>query len=424
MFKFLNFDFDKNSFEAKFCYEGEDHIKFCETIKFAKTDFTFTAENLAILNRALTLAHLIIGVSYYKARPTNQVSMDCALDAFQASFFDAVYQEGLSQFAYENGLARDNLAYFKSSTSDNIPKNIAAYQGDGILAGQSGGKDSLLVAKLLQKNNLPWTGIFISDSTSYPSVLNETAAKSLQIIVRKIDLENLQKAAGMNGHVPVTYINMAIMLIQAILNNDNIILTSIGHEGSEEHALIGDLPVNHQWSKTWQAEQLFAKYVKNYISKNIKIGSPIRQFSELKIAELFVKNCWAEYGHKFSSCNIANYRQGNRAQDLSWCGLCAKCANSYLLFAPFLEPAELNSIFDDHKSLFEKPELFDDFKGLLGIDGIMKPFECIGEVAELRAAYHLKKDGYPDLPFKVPASDFDYQKLYPAEKLLELDYAK
>ena len=41
-----------------------------------------------------------------------------------------------------------------------------------------------------------------------------------------------------------------------------------------------------------------------------------------------------------------------------------------------------------------------------GIDNNLKPFECVGEIAELRRAYHMKQPGYPDLPFNVPDSDF------------------
>jgi hypothetical protein len=54
------------------------------------------------------------------------------------------------------------------------------------------------------------------------------------------------------------------------------------------------------------------------------------------------------------------------------------------------------------------------FKGLLGIDDVPKPFECIGEIDELRLAYRMKRDGYENLPFAVPQSSFDYKQEYPA----------
>ena len=129
-----------------------------------------------------------------------------------------------------------------------------------------------------------------------------------------------------------------------------------------------------------------AEYVKRYISSDIKVGSPIRKYTELRIAELFVNKCWQKYGYKFSSCNSANYKQGAQNGRLSWCGECAKCANTYLLFCPFLAPQVLQSLFDDI-DLFRKPTLEKTFKGLLGIENEMKPFECVGSVDELRFAY-------------------------------------
>lgn len=411
MFKFLNYEFDEETFVGRFRYEGVDGKHFCETISFAKTNQIYSENDKAVLDRAMQLAHLIIGTSYYKAHPEKTVSTNYQIDEFMAKFLNHTYQEGLSQFAYENDLTRDNLVHFEKNVEKTEMEPLA-YTHEGLLVGQSGGKDSLLVATMLDNEKAEWTGVVISNTYFYPEIVNDTGAKEIQLIHREVDLKALKETGGMNGHVPVTYINMAILLIQAILNHQNVVYTSIGHEGEEPHAHIGDLAVNHQWSKTKTAEDLFAEYIHRYISKDLAVYSPIRKYSELKIAELFVKNCWEKFGHKFSSCNVANYKQRNDNSKLKWCGECAKCANSYILFAPFLEPSELNSLFANKTSLYEKPELVDDFKGLFGIEGYIKPFECVGETAELRKAYHLKKAGYPDLPFEIPDSNFDYQLTY------------
>lgn len=403
MFKFLSYDFDPETYLATFSYQGNDDIIFQEKIHFCKTNLPLNSE---LLERALFLCFILIGTSYYKAHPTPSVALDFPLDEFQATFFSTVFQEGLSQFAFENNLTRADLAHFLANATK-APEPIRVTDFHGILSLQSGGKDSLLTATLLQKQKP--TYVYVSSSKEYPNVLDELGGE-LQIIYRELDREHLCETGGLNGHVPITYIVQSIALVQAIINHQNVILTSIGREGNEAHAYVGDLAVNHQWSKTWSAEQLFAKYIQRYISPNLHLGSPLRGFSELKIAELFVKKCWAKYGHKFSSCNVANYRQGKDNSKLGWCGNCAKCANTYLLFAPFLPATELDDIFDG-TSLFTNATLTDIFKGLLGIDGFMKPFECVGEIGELRRAYHMKSTDYPNLPFAVPDSDFDYEKI-------------
>lgn len=400
MFRFDSYYFDPQTYTATFNYIGAEQTHFAETIHFQPSSQPINAE---LLDRALFLCFMLIGTSYYKAHPTPQVSLDIPLDTFQVDFFNTVYQEGLSQFAFENQLTRADLAHFVATAPEQISA-LPASDYTGILSLQSGGKDSLLTATLLR--NLQPTFLYINNSTQHPAVLDELGG-GLQIIQRQVDRPALATAGGRNGHVPITYIVESLALAQAILNHQSTVVASIGREGDEPHAMIGDLAVNHQWSKTWPVEQLLAEYVERYISPDLHIGSPLRGYSELKIAELFVQKCWKDYGHKFSSCNVANYRQAHDNQQLTWCGECAKCANAYLLFAPFVEHVELDALFAG-QSLFTKPQLIDTYKGLLGIDGFMKPFECIGSIDELRKAYELKLPGYPDLPFTVPKSDFDY----------------
>lgn len=413
-FKFVGYDFDDQSGVATFKYQNQFGQDFAETIEFAKPVEPY-AYNPQLLENALKLSFFLIGTSYYKAHPTKTALHDgFNLDEFQAEFFNKVYQEGLSQYAYENQLTRDDLLHFTANASDQ--PTAQPYDGKGIIMTQSGGKDSLLVTELLNEKGLDFTPLYVAPSDTHPAIL-DSFKNPLITMKRHIDREALKAAGGLNGHVPITYIIESLVLVQAILLGKNTVLMGIGQEGNEAHAMIGDLKVNHQWSKTWEAEQMMAEYVKRYISPDIKIGSPVRAYSEVKISELFAKKCWEKYGHQFSSCNVANYTQGHDNSGLKWCGKCAKCANSFLVFAPFVPAEELKSIFGG-KDLFADSGLTDDFKGLLGVEGAIKPFECVGEVGELRAAYHMKQPGYVDLPFDVPVSDFDYNKTYPHQDLI------
>jgi len=412
-FIFDSYTFDPANVTAQFIYKFDDGCEFKEVIEFSGA----SQYDNAILDRALFLAFVLIGTSYYKTFPTREVVFSRQMiDSWQADFFNTVYQEGLSQFAFENKLTRDDLAHFEASHDE--PLTPREYNGEGVLALESGGKDSLLVASLLEENGVAFTPWYVSSADDSPTVLHDFKEPLLSI-KRLIDHEGLQKAqvdGAMNGHVPVTYIIESLALIQAILLGKQQVVVSIAHEGEEAHDWIGDLPVNHQWSKTWGAEQALAAYVEKYITPGLQIGSPLRQYSELKMAELFAGHAWKKYGHTFSSCNIINYKQGHLNATLKWCGECPKCANSYLLFAPFIDASELQSLFNG-QDLFLKPLLENTFKGLLGIDGVMKPFECVGEVDELRLAYHkaMGRGGYQPLPFEVPESSFDYERRYPAQ---------
>ena len=418
MFKFLDYNFNPETHQAFFRYEGVDGIVFTEKVTFAydpHSPYEYTGE---ILDRALFLAWILIGTSYYKAHPTTEVELPVEIDRWQADFFNHVYQEGLSQFAFENNLTRADLAHFhpddKGPTVEALTSSLS-YSGQGNIVLQSGGKDSLLVGKLLEKAGVEFSPWYITSSPDqdYPTVIDSWKTTP-EIAVREIDLANLRQTGGLNGHVPVTYINESLALIQAILDHKNTVIASIAQEGNEAHTTVGDLEVNHQWSKSWSAEQLLAEYTARYISPDLHIGSPLRKYSELRVAELFIQNCWIEFGDKFSSCNRANYQQGHQNKILT-CADCAKCANSYLLFCPFLPAAELQAIFGNEE-LFTKASLTNIYKGLLGIDDFIKPFECVGTVDELRKAYEMRGEDYAELPFSVPASDFDYLMEYPIQE--------
>lgn len=409
MFKLISYTFTDG--EAVFTY-GDTEREYVERVHFSAGNGAYDPD---ILDKALFLAFLLVGTSYYKVSPIRDVVIKQGnLDDWQSAFCDKVYQEGMSQYAFENELTREELAHFAATTSDS--QNPQPYNGAGILSLQSGGKDSLLLSTLLTANGAAYTPWYVTNGTEHPLVL-DTLPTSLCVARRAIDVAALTSATesgGLSGHVPVTYILLSFALIQAILLGKNTIVAAIAHEGDEPHGWIGDLPVNHQWSKTWEAEQLLSEYVRRYISPDINVGSPLRSLSELKVAELFAGHTWSTYGGTFSSCNTANYQLGADNSTLTWCADCPKCANAYLLFAPFIAPAELQNTFGT--DLYSKPSLQNTFKGLLNIDGVIKPFECIGEVEELRSAYHgSRANGYDALPFDVPTSTFDKDGTYESQ---------
>lgn len=416
-FVFESYRFDSATNSAYFTYAFTGGHRFQEKVIFAKIGDTIDTD---VLDRAMRLAFLVIGTSYLKTAPTVHTELPFPIDQWTADFLNAVYQDGLSQFAYENNLTREALPHF-IATGQTMA--AADYEGRGAIALQSGGKDSLLTAHLLCDKGLEYVPWYLANSDSHPAVLDGLTVP-LVIARRLIDRDTLaeaQREGALNGHVPVTYIVQSLALIQAILLNKSDIYVSIAHEGEEPHARIGDLNVTHQWSKTWDAERLFSQYVRRYVAQDILIGSPLRSLSELRVAELFAERCWEEYGHHFSSCNRANYAQGADNTQLAWCGDCPKCANSYLLFSPYIEATELQSIFRG-EDLYQKPSLQETFKGLLGVDGVIKPFECVGEIDELRFAYHASQArvGYGALSFSVPSVQFDPLRNYPANDRLRL----
>lgn len=416
-----SYHFDPIKHEAVFEYGFDSGEVFYERVLFQTVDAQYREDRL---DSALFLAFILAGISYYKTAPCRDIVIkQGTIDEKQARFFTTVYQEGLGQFAYENGLSREDLAIFQATSTDNsIEKYPQEENTNSAISMQSGGKDSIVTACVLAEKCIDFSPLFISTSDTYPAVLDELSDNNVLRIDRRLDVDALRRAAqngGLNGHVPITYILESYAVIQAILVNVSTVYTSIAHEGEEPHSYIGDLPVNHQWSKTWTAEIMMSEYIRRYILNDFVIGSPLRSMSELRVAELFVQLAWEKYGNKFSSCNLANYGIGHAVSQLQWCGNCPKCANTYVLFAPFIEAEKLAEIFDG-RDLFEQKSLQETFKGLFGVDGVEKPFECVGEIDELRYAYALaqKRGGYAPVAFTVPVANFDYKKPY--QSLVEI----
>lgn len=416
VFVFEDCKFDASTSMAEFHYSFDGVRHFCERLQFKNR---INAYNTVAFERALLLAYILGGISYYKTFPTKQIDTSkFLLSNTQATFFSNVYLHGLSQYIFENNLASSDIGSFHADAS--AAKKPVPYYEQGALVLQSGGKDSLLLAELLTEQNVLFSPWYMSSSSGNPGVIEKVGLKPLRTVHRQLDNEALATASrdgGLNGHVPVTYITLAYALLDALLHGENTILAAIGREGEEPHAQIGDYPILHQWSKTWTAEQQFVRYIAEHVSTDIRVGSPLRGFSELRIAELFSKHAWQKYGHQFSSCNIGNYQQGQDNTELTWCGHCPKCANSFLLFAPFIDPVELKDVFGSN--LFADSGQTATFKGLLGIDDIIKPFECVGEIAELRMAYHMALRVFPranyELPFAVPEAQYDYEMISAAQ---------
>lgn len=404
------FIFEKYAYQnglATFEYRYEQQ-HFQEKIRLQHPANTY---DKTAFDSAMQLAHLLLGISYYKAVAGATVEHPYSLSPSQAAFFTTTYRDGLSQFIFENDLSPDILPVFVATSDEVTPHE---YDGkNGFYALQSGGKDSLLLAKLLQQKNVATDFLHITPTDVYPDVLNHLPGK-LVTIKRSVDIAALKTIGGYNGHVPVTYLVQAIALLQAILDGKQGVLAAIGHEGEEPYHMLGDYAVRHQWSKTAAAEKMLIEYLSAHVGQGIVLGSPLRTYSELRIAELFVQHAWIEYSRQFSSCNEANYRQDADNRQLAWCGCCAKCANNFLLFAPFVQPSELARVIGSN--MLADESLRPLFLGLMGIDGYEKPFECVGETEELRLAYEMARAAWPSAGYgigvEIPVSTFDYRAEY------------
>ncbi len=367
--------------EAELVYAFDDGPDLIERIGFPSA-LTLPAERKPAFDAALKLLHLIAGVSYYKARVPAEIRVEGSpLDAATAQFMDAVYFHGLAEFAYQNKLDLRGIRFPHSASI--VPAAPSIDLPRRTLVPIGGGKDSLVSVEMLKSIREPMTAAWVGDSALIAACAQRTGLPLLNIKRRLApELFDYNRLGAWNGHIPVTAINSAILLCAAILYGYDTIAFSNERSASVATLEYDGQPVNHQWSKSLDFERGLREYTKSHIAANLDYFSLLRPWSELAVTRAFARQ--TGYDDVFSSCN-RNFRiRGERPAD-RWCGQCPKCHFVFLALAPFVAKPRLLAIFGRN--------LLDDMALAPGFDALMeyrehKPFECVGEGSESRAAMY------------------------------------
>ena len=410
-FIFQKYTFDSKTGQVDFYYSLDDKISFKETLIFPKNSKKYEQK---LLNLALFNLHLILGISYFKTYcPEKIIIKSGSLDKNQANFWNNLYTKGLGEFFYKNKLDYRGLINFPFKKMGQKALNYK-FKSRALLP-WGGGKDSIVSAEKLKSQATDFVLFSLSDS----QVQSETAkicAKPRLIIKRQLDskLFELNQQGAYNGHVPSTAIYSFTAIVAAILYNFKDIILS-----NEKSANYGNLSylgqtINHQYSKSLEAENAMREYIKNYISPDLNYFSYLRKYSELKISEFFSK--YPKYFPVFSSCN-RNFSQTHQASD-RWCGECPKCLFVYSQLAAYLPKKTLLNIFG--KDLYNNKQLLTLFLELTGQIN-SKPFDCVGEPQEVLAALIItcqKSDYKNDFLIKYFKSKI-YNKIKSPAKIID-----
>ena len=395
--------------ETQLVYAFDDGPELIERVLFPHAP-ALPEERRPAFGAALTLLHLIAGVSYYKAGvPARIVVEDPVLDADTAEFLGQVYVHGLAEFAYQNkldlrtrvnftalgghhGENRDPVPFGKNDESKELDSGVRRNDEQRHLAASlglqrrslvpiGGGKDSLVSVEMLKSVREPMTAVWVGDSALIAACAERTGLPTLNIRRQLApELFGYNRLGAWNGHIPVTAINSAILVCAAILYDFDAIVFSNERSASAATLEYDGQPVNHQWSKSFDFERLLRAHLQSHIATDLDYFSLLRPWSELAVTREFARN--ASYDDVFSSCN-RNFRiRGERPAD-RWCGQCPKCHFVFLALAPFVAKPRLLKIFG--RNLLDDPALAPGFDALLEYRE-HKPFECVGEGRESRAA--------------------------------------
>ncbi len=381
---------------AELAYAFDDGEELVETIRFPQAP-AVPAERRAAFGAALKLLHLVAGVSYYKAGVPPKIELaDGPLDDATAELLEQLYLHGLAEFAYRNGLDLRGRISFPRSTASPFPQegegrgeSTAPSEASSLglpkrtLVPIGGGKDSLVAVEAIKSIGGEATAVWVGSSALIAGCAERTGLPTLNI-QRELapSLFELNRLGAWNGHIPVTAVNSAILAVAAVLYGYDSIAFANERSASAATLEYDGQQVNHQWSKSLAFETLLGDWLHTHVASDLDYCSLLRPYSELAITHAFAK--LTPYFDVFSSCNRNFKLLGPKPVD-RWCGQCPKCHFVFLALAPFLPKPRLLAIFGRN--------LLDDENQAAGFDALLeyqdhKPFECVGEGAEARAAMH------------------------------------
>ena len=334
---------------------------------------------------AARLVFLLSGVSYYKTAAPPVIDFgETALTGTEEAFLREFYLQGLAEFAYRNNLDLTSLSLHAQRAPDQPTSPPTPAGPWRALVPFGGGIDSIVTVEQVRQQADVALFVVSRPADRFDAIEQPAAVTGLPVVraEREIDPQLLRSAelGFLNGHVPVTGILSAIAVLAAVLTGRDAVVMSNEWSASIPTLEFDGRPVNHQFSKSEEFEAAFRAVLADQ-------GCLPDYFSWLRDrTELWVGREFASlrpYHASFRSCNKAFYTERAR-RFAHWCGQCDKCVFIDLILAPFLPAGALRQIFAVAGEPLDDPALKPKFRSLLGAGA--KPFECVGEVTECRAA--------------------------------------
>ena len=385
-FRYIAADFTAEDFSYSFRFElvspTETH-QFTERIAFTPVRPEHEVDWPRVRSIAIMLG-AVVGLSYYKvAAPPRYVIALEGMTQAGVDYLQVALREGLAEYAYRNefpGLLSPEIV-LEAPLAEHWPVDQHLTPSGDPLVPIGGGKDSVVTVELLAAARMHPLQFAVNPNKIMYRV-GRIKGHPVLAASRSLDphLLELNAVGALNGHVPVTAMNSLIALVQARIIGLGPVVMSLEASASEATLVWDGHDVNHQWSKSEQAEELLQDMLGP--QAGLSAGayfSLLRPYSEVQIARYFA--ALPEYHPVITSCNRA-FRQG--VEDARWCGDCDKCRFIFLILSPFIPATSLTRMFADN--LLDNQTQVEGYRALLGLHE-HRPFECVGEQAESLLAF-------------------------------------
>lgn len=303
------------------------------------------------------------------------------------TLFQNIYRGVFAQNLYENQYWDYSGVEFvcdRTQFTDSSPARIGG-DNETILTGCGGGKDSILMMKMLESSDLPFASLQMAHSVyGQADLQHKLIGDTLKNVrpqrqhqftvfddfVDEVWLEQyFPHLAGITIPETPVFIFEAIPIMMAF----GYRYLTLGHERSanEPNLYSAELgrSVNHQWGKGYEAEQILHDFLNNHLFEDLAYYSTLQPLHDYRIFKNLTR--YPEVLPNTHSCNVKK----------PWCKKCPKCAYVWLGYMAFFEKSLVDSIFN--KNLFDDDDLLPIYREMLGLAD-RKSFECIGEFDEAK----------------------------------------
>ena len=398
---------DEKGYNLSFLFDIAGKFHFKPEIFIPNRSFYAQETDRALLENLAFHIGMVELISYWKLSCAPIVKiMPHKLTDEQVNWWKKLYYHGLGEFFYLNGIqaAKDDFMQL-NSYGTLLPQATSIHPNEELIVPVGGGKDSVVSLELLRNDNRNIRPMIVNPrAASMASAQIAGFSEDETIIVnRQLDplMLQLNNEGFLNGHTPFSALLAFITVFTASISGKRYI--ALSNESSASEASVLGTDINHQYSKSIEFESDFRNYLNQYIVRDIEYFSLLRPLNELQIAKLF--STYKQYHSVFKSCNVDSKTD-------SWCCTCPKCLFTWIMLSPFLQKKELIHIFKE--DLSENTDLLPLMESLRGKTA-SKPFECVGTIEEVNAAYYHQSQKSNAGSLFAPAKDEAGASRYQAE---------
>lgn len=300
--------------------------------------------------------------------------------------WDTIFKNVWAQWRYENNDPGYFGPAFEATADASTPVPVRPQSGpQPVLAFCGGGKDSLVAMKTLGEIGVAY------DSLAYSASFYGTSKPQHALIGRL--LAHLEPRHQRRQWIADDFLDMPIVALRPDFKVTTVTAAEtpssvfnalpyalqygyryfcLAHERSADAGqvfwdAIGET-VNHQWGKSFEAEKLINRYIKQTLIGDFDYFSVLKPLYDLAI---FGKlRAYQDAVPATHSCNVAK----------PWCLRCPKCLYVWLGYSAFLDADTIKRTFGGENLLDLEENIF-LFRQLVGLESQL-PFECIGEANE------------------------------------------